>query len=91
MILTLGCNYLKNSKGQFVVEAVLLMTLAIALLLTGLRILRERNTLSQIVQEPWGKTAGMVENGAWITRDQSLQRHPNNYNRAYTPKDKDTD
>ena len=75
---------LKNSKGQFVVEAVLLMTVAIGLFIFATAQLREGKYLAKLVGSPWQKISGMIEAGVWDTPDKARAHHPNQANRSNT-------
>lgn len=69
---------LRNRKGQFVIEAVLLMVLSIGLFLTGTKYLREKKVVEKMVQGPWSRIATMTESGIWAENvPQQIQRHPN--------------
>ncbi len=77
-----GKNLLKNAHGQFVIEAVLLMTVSISLLLFGLRFLKENKALATLVSGPWEKTAGMIESGVWKPAEEAAKKHPNQAERG---------
>ena len=72
---------LKNEKGQFVIEAVLLMVMSIGLLVVGLRLLRDGNVVSNLVSGPWEKMSGMIESGVWEPAAKAAAKHPNQRNR----------
>ncbi|MBC7371238.1 MAG: hypothetical protein H7326_06720 [Bdellovibrionaceae bacterium] len=74
-------SLLKNEKGQFVIEAVLLMVMSVGLLVVGLRLLRDGNAMGNLVSGPWEKMAGMIESGVWDTADKAAAKHPNQRNR----------
>lgn len=76
-----------NQRGQFVIEAVLLMTLFMGLLILGVRTFREGKVLPSLVEAPWGKTAGMIEAGSWLPVNDARTRHPNQFQRAFTPRE----
>lgn len=73
---------LKNERGQFVVEAVLLMVLSIGLLSLGLRTLRNGDMLGNFISGPWERVAGMIESGSWEAPDAAAKKHPNQRNRG---------
>jgi len=75
-------SLLKNERGQFVIEAVLLMVVSISFLLLGLRMLKENNAMSNLVQGPWQKVAGMIESGSWRPADEAAKKHPNQIDRS---------
>ena len=68
----------KNQKGQFVIEAVLLMALSLGLFVAGTRYLREKKVIETAVQGPWAHVASMSESGVWNPKFKS-----SNPNAAY--------
>lgn len=72
----------QNERGQFVVEAVLLMVLSIGLLTLGLRTLKDGNILGNFISGPWARVAGMIESGSWETPDVAAKKHPNQIDRS---------
>ena len=76
---------LKNERGQFALEAVLLMTVMLSAVLLGLKILKQNDVLSNLVESPWERTSGMIENGVWGPPAAHRKDHPYNYSRFYTP------
>lgn len=75
-------HLLTNERGQFVIEAVLLMVVSVGLLSFALKSLRDNDTMSKLVSEPWQKVAGMIESGNWNTADVAAKKHPNQINRS---------
>jgi len=75
-------SLLKNERGQFVIEAVLLMVVSVSILLFGLRYLKENKTMGTLVSGPWEKVAGMVESGSWTPADEAASKHPNQLDRS---------
>lgn len=73
---------LRNERGQFVIEAVLLMVLSIGLLTLALRGLKDGKVLGNLVSGPWTKMAGMIESGSWSPADTAAKNHPNQLNRS---------
>ncbi len=73
-----------NQRGQFVIEAVLLMVLSVGLLMAGLKLLRDNKVVSNLVDGPWDKVAGMIESGAWEPADKAAAQHPNQQERNYS-------
>ena len=76
---------LKNERGQFALEAVLLMTVMMAVVLAGTKVIRDNNLLANLVESPWERTAGMVETGIWGPASNNKKNIPYNYSRFYTP------
>jgi hypothetical protein len=75
-------NLLKNERGQFVIEAVLLMVVSIGFLYAGLRLLKNGDVLGNLVASPWERVAGMIESGSWTVADQAAKTHPNQIDRS---------
>jgi len=72
----------RNNRGQFLIEAVLLMFISISLLLFGLRALKENKSMATLVSGPWQKTAGMIESGSWRPAEEAATKHPNQIDRS---------
>lgn len=68
---------IKNQKGQFVIEAVLLATVTLALFMFITKQLQESKFLAKLVGEPWSYIAGMSESGVWDSPDKARKKHPN--------------
>ncbi len=76
---------LKNSSGQFVIEAVLLMTVTMGLIIFATRMIKEEKWISKLATSQWGKIAGMLEAGVWENPDGAKKMHPNQIDRHRTP------
>lgn len=74
----------RNNKGQFVIEAVLMMIVTIGFFLWGTNQLREGNVLAQLIEGPWSKVAGMLESGVWENPEAGRKLHPNQHGRSLT-------
>jgi hypothetical protein len=75
-------SLLKNERGQFVIEAVLLMVVSVSILLFGIRYMKENRTMATLVSGPWEKTAGMIESGVWKPAEEAAKKHPNQTDRG---------
>lgn len=74
----------RKSKGQFVIEAVLLMSIGIMLLM-GLKKWAEQSQIfANMLTKPWVKISGMIENGAWGDPASTRIRHPHNHEKVAT-------
>jgi hypothetical protein len=78
---------IKGQSGQFVIEYVLLLTVTIAVFAAVTQQLKTNLTLSKLVSDPWEKVAGMAESGSWNPPADARTKHPNNFDRFYTPKE----
>ena len=76
---------LNNSRGQFVIEAVLLMTVTVGLIIFATRKIQEEKWISKLATSQWGKIAGMLESGVWEDPDTAKKMHPNQIDRHRTP------
>ena len=74
----------RNSKGQFAIEAVLLMVITVGLFAAATTQLREKQILAKLIEGPWKKVAGMIETGVWEDPKTSQSKHPNQANRGVT-------
>jgi len=77
-------NPLRNRKGQFVIETVLLMVLMIGTFAWATNQLREKQYLAKLISGPWVKVSGMIESGVWEAPDKARKLHPNQINRSNT-------
>ena len=73
---------LRNRRGQFLIETVLMMTVTIGLFVFGTAKLREGKFLAKLISGPWEKVAVMIETGTWETRAVGVTKHPNTQNRG---------
>lgn len=79
---------LSNSKGQFVIEAILLMTLLVGVVTVLTTQIKERGILNEMISGPWAKISGMAEFGVWAEPDARTKKlHPNTFTRIMTPKE----
>lgn len=80
-------NFIKRkhrSRGQFVIEAVLLLSLGVMLLL-GLKNWADRTQIfANLLTKPWAKISGMIENGSWGDPASTRAKHPHNPDKVAT-------
>lgn len=76
----------KNQKGQFLIEAVLLMFIFMSAFLVFSRVMKEQKVVQNLVQRPWGIIAGMIETGNWKPIGESRKIHPNRIDSVLTKK-----
>lgn len=77
---------LRNQKGQFVIETVLMMIVTIGFFMWGTKQLREGKFLAKMINGPWEKATGMIESGVWDKPEAARKLHPNSIDRANTVK-----
>ena len=75
-------NPLRNRKGQFLIENVLMMIVTIGFLIFATKSLREGKYLAKLISEPWLKVSGMIEAGVWEAPKTAQSKHPNQINRS---------
>lgn len=76
---------LDDSRGQFVIEGILLMIVSVSVLIAGTRYVRDQKWMSKIVSGPWSMVAGMIESGVWADPATAKAQHPNQIGRHRTP------
>ncbi|WP_374076747.1 hypothetical protein [Bdellovibrio bacteriovorus] len=79
-------NPLRNRKGQFVIEGVLLLVVTVGAFLWATNYLREEKILAKLISGPWEKISGMIESGVWEAPDKARKQHPNQISRSNTVK-----
>lgn len=67
-----------NQRGQFVIEAVLLLVISLMLFLALIKSFKEHQIMENILVKPWEKVSGMIENGVWGLPNATRKRHPHN-------------
>ncbi len=76
-----------SNKGQVMVEAVLLITLFVALWSVFSKYAKEKKWFESLVNGPWLSMSGVIENGVWENPKKSRTKHPNNFNRVISLKE----
>jgi hypothetical protein len=80
-----------NNKGQFAIEAVLLMTLFIGIFAASMKFLRDKEFLQTLTDKSVTKVKNMSEYGTWKQDCKAMKGgssqtaancHPNSINRA---------
>lgn len=66
-----------HQAGQMIVEMILILTLLFSFTVFIASQFRQQEFLSQFVQSPWARLAGMIQNGSWRAPDDSIVIHPN--------------
>lgn len=84
---------LKNDKGQFALESVLLMTVLVGLFMAVTNYVRNKKLVSELVQKPFQSVAVMAQYGVWKAEGGGCKAdgkasvtlgkcHPNSINRS---------
>jgi len=74
----------RKSKGQFVIEAVLLLSIGVMLLMSLKKWADEKQIFANMLTKPWVKISGMIENGAWGDPGSTRAKHPHNHEKVAT-------
>lgn len=85
MATSMNKKLLRNSSGQFVIEAVLLMVITTGLVIFATRKIQEEQWMSKIATSQWDRFAGMLEAGVWESPATAKTLHPNQLDRHRTP------
>lgn len=64
-----------NNKGQFVIEAVLLMVVMVSVFMASVNFLKDKKFVAKLVSSPWIKISGMIEAGVWEDDKVSRKKH----------------
>lgn len=72
----------RNNKGQFVIETVLLMIVMVGFFIAGTTKLKESKALAKMIAGPWEQVSGMIESGVWDSPDAARKKHPNQIERS---------
>lgn len=75
-------NAVRNQRGQFVIETVLIMLITVGAFMAGVNQLRESKMLAKLVGGPWSRVSGMIESGVWMDPAAAKQKHPNQIDRS---------
>lgn len=67
-----------NQRGQFVIEAVLLLVISLMLFAALIKTFKDHQIIESILVKPWEKVSGMIENGAWGLPNATRRIHPHN-------------
>lgn len=79
---------LRSSKGQVILEAVLLMVIMLGLWKFLSNQFIESNYMKKMMQDgPWPRLSGMIESGVWEKASSARAQHPNNLARAASKKE----
>lgn len=78
-------NHLRSQRGQFTVEAVLILTIMVGVFTLLHREISKRQLLNSIVSGPWSHIAGMIESGVWVPAEGAKTYHPNVFGRRASP------
>lgn len=73
-----------NNKGQFVIEAILLIVVLLGVFMLTTRTLREQKVFQKLIAGNWPKISGMAENGVWEDPSTGRKKHPNQLDRSWT-------
>lgn len=69
-------DMLKKQKGQLIIEAMLIMMLALAAGVLIKKRFADKNFIGALVAGPWGQISGMASNGNWKKVEEGKSLHP---------------
>lgn len=75
---------MRNQRGQFILEAILLMVIFMGLLGLVSSYFNREGILAKLVKAPWVGLAGMLQNGVWLPTDKGQPLHPSFHHRHVT-------
>lgn len=75
---------MKNQRGQFVVEGILLMVVFMGIVAMVAHFFQSNEVLKNLVKTPWTNLAGMLQNSEWASPDSSQSLHPGHASRHVT-------
>ena len=76
---------LRDRKGQILIENLLMCVILVGIFVFFTNYAKENKLVSNLISGPWGKLAGMTESGVWAEPDEAKKKHPNSFQRFYTP------
>lgn len=69
---------IRNQRGQFLVESVLLVILSLSLLISATKYIREKKLIAHMIEDPWSRVTTMTESGVWASNTKNnISNHPN--------------
>lgn len=71
----------RNQSGQAVIEALLIITLLFGAVYIISEQFKSGEYLIQVVEGPWQKLSGIIQNGVWRSPEESMNLHPSAYDR----------
>jgi len=74
----------KSESGQVTLEAILLTSIVVLVVIMISNFARNNQLLSSFVRGPWLHLQGMAEAGVWAPPQQAKAAHPNNFSRHGT-------
>lgn len=78
---------LQNSRGQVIIEAVLMIVFVVGLWGIFSNYAKQKKWFESLVSGPWQSMTGMIESGVWEPAAKARAKHPNSFNRAISVKE----
>jgi hypothetical protein len=75
---------LSNQQGQQVLEAILLMTVFLAMAMAMSQAFQKKQLLANMLSGPWDSVRGLTESGVWAPSAAARANHPNHIKRRNT-------
>ena len=70
-----------NQRGQMTIETMLLITIFLIVALTVQNRMIQQGWAKQLVEGPWTRVQGMIENGVWMAPAAGKKFHPSAFGR----------
>jgi hypothetical protein len=67
---------IKNQRGQFVVEGILIMVVFMGIVAMVGAFFSKNDVLKNLIKAPWINLAGMLQNSEWEPVQSGMARHP---------------
>lgn len=75
---------IRNQRGQFLVEGILLMVVFLGIATMVASYFRDKELIKNLVKAPWTSLAGMLQNSEWAAPDAGTINHPSRAGRHVT-------
>jgi hypothetical protein len=77
-------NPAANQRGQYTIEAVLLLLIFTGIVATAGATMKKNEFVKRLVQGPWTNLSGMFQNGIWAPPLAGQPAHPTTHSRHIT-------
>lgn len=71
----------RNQSGQAVIEAILIITILFGAVYIIAEQFKSGEYLVQLVEGPWQQLSGVIQNGVWMSPEESMKLHPSAFDR----------
>jgi hypothetical protein len=67
---------IRNHRGQMTIEMLCLITIFLIIALTVQQTAIQQGWLKNLIEAPWKRVQGIIENGVWLAPDAGRVKHP---------------